>query len=383
MFQKNIAILIIAAGLFHLASSAQKSNDRFVIKGKITGLDDGYIYLVYPGADGKNIKDSSPVKNNAFEFAGNIKEPVMAMLNGKIQTRSVSDPDFTYIFLEPSAMTITLKEKDFKKALVTGSKTQEEYESLTKMKNAVEEKYKKQLDSLRIERDHEKNAAIRERLAPYFAESDQQDYIFFNKHPRSYVTAYYLRFHTGELTLDSLQLLYDRLGVTLQQNAYGKLVADEIEKLKNGSPGSMAKDFTTKDIDGNKLSLSDYKGKYVLLDFWASWCVPCRKGNPHLKELYAKYKDKGIEFVGVADDDRAEDKWKEAVAKDGIGIWKHVRRGLKYENGAYDRSTDISENFGIHTLPTRILIDRNGKIVGRFDEHEEELDSKLKEIFGQ
>ncbi len=120
-----------------------------------------------------------------------------------------------------------------------------------------------------------------------------------------------------------------------------------------------------------------------MLDFWASWCVPCRKGNPHLKELYAKYKEKGIEFVGIADDDRAEAKWKEAVAKDGTGIWKHVRRGLKYENGVFDTSADISGNFGIHTLPTKILIDRDGKIIGRYGEQEEELNKKLKEIFGE
>jgi thiol-disulfide isomerase/thioredoxin len=325
MLKQLFAILILISGVVS-NSVAQKSN-QFVLKGKITGQDYPYLYLNYPDKDGKGVRDSVAIVNGSFEFKGNINAPTMANLNGRTQTRSVGDPNYTSFFLEPGNMTVAVEEKNFKTAKYTGSKTQQDYESLTKSKNKVEAKYKLQLDSLRTEKDHDKNAEIRERLAPYFEEMDQADYVFFEKYPQSYVTAYMMRFHTGDLTLDSLRLFYNRMGAALQQTQYAKDIADEIEKLKNGSPGAMAKDFATVDIDGNQLKLSDYKGKYVLLDFWASWCVPCRKGNPHLKELYAKYKSKGIEFVGVSDDDRAEAKWKEAVAKDGIGMWKHVRRG--------------------------------------------------------
>ncbi|RYG08102.1 MAG: TlpA family protein disulfide reductase, partial [Chitinophagaceae bacterium] len=138
------------------------------------------------------------------------------------------------------------------------------------------------------------------------------------------------------------------------------------------------------DIGGKPLSLADFKGKYVLLDFWASWCVPCREGNPHLKKLYAQYKNKGLEIIGVSDDDSKPYAWKAAVAQDQIGMWKHVLRGLKRVGDTYDRTNDISENFGIHTLPTKILIDRNGKIVGRYGgggESDEAMDKKLAEIF--
>jgi thiol-disulfide isomerase/thioredoxin len=225
--------------------------------------------------------------------------------------------------------------------------------------------------------------AVRSKFTPFNERMDKIDYEFFKAHPTSPVTAYMLRFHVSELPLDTLEMYYNNFGSALQQSKMGKEIDSEIAKLRSGSPGSMAKNFSTSDINGNKLSLSDYKGKYVLLDFWASWCVPCRKGNPHLKTLYAKYKARGIEFIGIADDDRAEEAWKKAVEKDGIGIWKHVRRGLKYENGNFDRSTDISENFGIHTLPTKILIDPNGKIVGRYSEEEKPLDDKLREIFGE
>lgn len=115
--------------------------------------------------------------------------------------------------------------------------------------------------------------------------------------------------------------------------------------------------------------------------------MPCRKGNPHLLSLYSKYKEKGFEIVGVSDDDSNHDAWKKAVAKDGIGVWKHVLRGLdmkKRMNGE-ENPEDISDYYGIHSLPTKILIGPDGVILGRYGgggENDEAMDKKLKEIFG-
>ena len=145
----------------------------------------------------------------------------------------------------------------------------------------------------------------------------------------------------------------------------------------------MAKNFATTDINGEKISLRDFKGKYVLLDFWASCCVPCRAGNPHLKELYSKYHDKGIEFIGVSDDDSKPEAWHKAVEKDDLP-WRHVLRGFDIEKMMNNQPNpnDISSKYGISSLPTKILIDRSGKIIGRYSEESGALDAKLKEIFG-
>jgi thiol-disulfide isomerase/thioredoxin len=119
-----------------------------------------------------------------------------------------------------------------------------------------------------------------------------------------------------------------------------------------------------------------------LLDFWASWCVPCRKGNPHLIKLYNQYKEQGFEIIGISDDDSKVEAWHKAVEQDKIGIWKHVLRGMDIEKKMKGQSNpgDISEKYNISTLPTKILIDKNGKIIGRYGSEEEDLDKKLAEL---
>ena len=135
-----------------------------------------------------------------------------------------------------------------------------------------------------------------------------------------------------------------------------------------------------------KLVLSAFRGNCVLLDFWASWCVPCRNSSPHLLELYRQYHDKGFDIIGIADDDNKPDEWKKAVAKDNVGVWHHILRGIdrkKIQNGE-DNPNDISETFGVHSLPTKILIDKDGKIIGRYDKGTDEelaaMDKKIAEV---
>lgn len=391
-----IAIASVVAG--------NVSAQQFTLNGKVTGgAASEKVKLYYTDATGKRTTDSTIVKNGSFTIKGNISTPTMAFIEyGKSASRE--NPNTTSFFIEPKTMTASFKVNDFKNAVITGSKTQDEYAELEKskepiraemeplskayekanqvfMKARAEKKSDEYLDSLRYE-----SAAIHDKFEPYFQRQSQKDFEFFAKHPQSYVTAYYLRFHTTDISLDSLQMFYNALGTNLQQSSDGKNIAKEIEKLKAGSPGSVAKNFTTTDINGKSLSLADFKGKYVLIDFWASWCVPCRKSMPHVKELYGKYKDKGFDVIAVSDDDRDSTAWKKAIAKDGTDMWNNVLRGMDWEKIRKGESNDkdISEKFGIHSLPTKILIDKNGIIIGRYDKGTEEealaLDKKLAEV---
>jgi thiol-disulfide isomerase/thioredoxin len=395
MIARNIFFSVMV--FVGLCAQAQQPARPFKLKGTIQGMDKGWLYLHYSTPDGKRLKDSAEVKKEKFTFRGKIDQPTMGYLLLKEEKRD--EAHATSFFLEPSAMSITMPAGDFRKATITGSKSQSQMDELTRLKEPVRkemegisilyakkgEEYRQAqknkvedrvLDSLKYEM-----ASIQQQFEPYNRRMSRIDREFFERNPQSYVTAYQMRFYVSRLSLDTLQMIYDRMGKSMQETGYGKELGEEIRKLKNGSPGSRAGVFSAMDINGKKLNLSDYRSKYVLLDFWASWCVPCRKGNPHLKQLYAKYKDKGLELIGISDDDSNPDAWHKAVEKDGLP-WLHVLRGLKRVPEGYDRSNDISELYGIHTLPTKILINPEGVIIGRYGEKEEELDKKLREVFG-
>lgn len=367
-----------------LSVVAQTSNGKFELNGKLTGKSNGLIYLYYKNASNAWVKDSSSLNNGKFSFKGSADGPRMSTLQLKEEKRN--EDNTVMFFLEPAVMHVDLTLNDFGNAQFTGSETQNDYGALVSKKWEIRKRWKVVMDTL-TEVNKRSNTQFQELkdwvLQPYTAEMEALDLNFFKEHPQSYATAYLLRFYVSKFALDTLQMYYDRLGSQLQQSPYAREFASAIQKLRAGSPGSVASNFTATDINGKQLSLSDYKGNYVLLDFWASWCVPCRKGNPHLKELYSKYKDKGIEFIGISDDDRNHNAWKKAVAMDGLP-WRHVLRGLDMEKRMKNEPNpnDISEKFGISTLPTKILIDPNGKIIGRYGEEEKALDAQLKEIFG-
>ena len=224
-------------------------------------------------------------------------------------------------------------------------------------------------------------------MEPYRKVLMERQKEYMEKYPSTALTAYMLRMETGRMSLEQMKGAYDKLDATAKETSAAKEIAAEIANLERVMPGKPAPEIAKNDlVTGKPFALSSLKGKVVLLDFWASWCVPCRKSNPHVKALYEKYRKKGFDVVYVADNDsRPEDALK-AIEQDGIKKYHHVLRGLKIMKDAngkmtgYDKSEDVSEQYAIHFLPTKYLIDREGNIIGKVTD--EELDAKLKEIFG-
>jgi peroxiredoxin len=212
--------------------------------------------------------------------------------------------------------------------------------------------------------------ALGEYMEKLYDDRDERIKLLIKMNSTKPQVLYALSFINSTGVLDKLIKLYPWFTAAKIQKeniARGEAIA------KKTAVGSPAMDFTENDVNGNPVKLSSYKGKYVLLDFWASWCGPCRKENPNVVKAYNKYHDKGFDILAVSLDEK-KDKWMEAIAKDGLP-WTHVSDLKGWKNAA-------AQMYNISAVPSNLLLDKNGNIVAK-DLRAEELQKKLEEIFGK
>jgi len=390
---------ILQLSFLLMAGIAVAQQKPFTITGTIEGKTEGYVYLSYYGE--RYIRDSALIGNGHFSFKGSLDGPAQAFVS-----MGHGSPKYAQLYLSPGNMHLSLDYNNFSSSTVlTGGRLQEEAEVLTKMKAPVIKKMepwseaygqakriygdavKAKKDEATLQQLKDELTKAEDALEPYDEQLRKIDVSFMDKYPSSFVTASLLTYRVLAMSLSEAENRYGKLPAEVKSKGLGQQIKNYIDAVRLGSPGVSAYVFASKELRGEPLSLADYKGKYVLLDFWASWCVPCRRSNPHLKELYSKYRSKGFEIIGISDDDRDHNAWQKAVEKDQIGIWKHVLRGYDAQKMPGEKDpNDISAQYGIYTLPTKILVDPNGMIIGRYGgggEDEAAMDKKLVELFGE
>ena len=372
---------IILAGMLLTACIGASAQKEFNMSGLINGMEGKYLYLVTP----KSI-DSCMVKNHRFFFKGTMdKSPMDCRILTINSLSMVPGMKYAKISVEPGEMTMSINELDFDSPVVTGSKSQYEvdvYNSMTKdaayhMKKLNEDYYtanEKGRDSIRL------------LMESYQKEYDEQTKKYLQLYPSTAQAASLLVMEDTQMSLSELQEAYNKLATDVKTTEAGKEIAHEIAALERTQPGKEAPLFEAKDVNGKNFQLKKLRGKYVLIDFWASWCVPCRKSNPHVKAIFDKYHKTGLDVVYVADDDSKESAWRKAIEKDGLQKMHHVLRGMKVidqKRYILDHTNDVLDMYAIHFLPTKYLIDKNGKIIAKYNGGEEaKLDADLKNAFG-
>lgn len=353
-----------------------------VIKGELVGKIDTTLYITY--TDDKGFKnDVLNVKDGVFEWNKQINFPSKVVFS--LSKRQSQDSQNAVIWTMPGVMELTLNVYKLSDYKLTGSKLDSDVKSFEKellVENEMMITFMKKVSENSSSRNSE---TLRHELNEIYRKLAFKKMKYLEKNPESYYSAYLLDESQLGLNLEQTRHYLGLLKGNALNSPFAKKLVAEIRGATDGSEGSKAVLFTAKNINGGIFDLAELVGKnYIIIDFWASWCVPCRKGNPHLKELFEKYKDKGLSVVCVADNDSSEKEWRKAVETDGIGQFIHVLRGWRGLEYFFDRQ-DLSTKYGVHTLPTKFLIGKDGIIIKRYGEAgeaHEAIDSKLVEIFG-
>ncbi|MFT3705253.1 MAG: TlpA disulfide reductase family protein [Agriterribacter sp.] len=337
----RIKLLVMAVCLVTLCYS-QSINKKFEIRGELTGFPDHTYMKLYDFATGSNVfMDSAQIINGKFLFRGSIKSEYQKL--GFIYTTKTADgytPDISVFWVEGGLIHFKGKKGDFEHAEITGSPMQTEAAALYKLSD-------------------EAGDASKDTLISYI-----------KQHPNSLIGGEVLEIYCKSWGKDTTQWLYKNFSDRVKQSQFGKNIYSYLSLYKDIKIGDTFVDFTLPNTRGENISLSNYKGKYVLLDFWGSWCGPCRKENPELVKTYSSYRSKGFEVLGVSVETNKE-WWERAIKEDNIA-WESVS-DLKGDKGM------AVMMYGVDHFPANFLIDPNGVIIAK-DLHGDELKSKLAEL---
>lgn len=364
---RNILATLVLVTVFFSC----QTKDEFSIKGTIAGVDSGKVYL-QKIVDGRPQSiDTADVKEGKFEFKGKMDIPDIRILR-------LNEQDyFAQLFLDNSKIKVEAKKDSLMATKITGSPSQDifkgyiiEVERLNKDVAKLQENYQNAMSSgntteaQKIEVDHQ---ALMDNMKVF-----TKNYV--KEHNSSVVAAYITLVQlSNQIEGSELDSIVSKFPQEISQSEYVVKLKEIADAMRKTAVGVEAPDFTMNDPEGKPVPLSSLRGKVVMIDFWASWCGPCRQENPNVVKLYQQYHDKGFEILGVSLD-RTKEEWVKAIQDDQL-TWLHVSDLQFWQSSA-------AGLYGVNSIPQTYLLDKEGKIIAK-GLRSKELAAKLAELFPQ
>lgn len=336
-------LVYAALALLAFPAWGMAQDEGFKITAQTSGMPDCKMYLVY--SKGGDTLATADMVGGKFVMAGKVDMPDVAYIvtadgRGRIP-----------VMLENTEFNVTANEQF---VLVEGGKMQDVYNSYNSLNDALlaeRNKIQKQVSDAMNEGNQMKAQAAAQQFNAAQKKAQEQATALIKENGNTFVAAYLVSQTMNQVPLDFLKEQYGWLGNVAKISAGGQAVAQKIAQLEALTPGHTAPNFMALTPEGDTLTMHDVKGKVKLIDFWASWCQPCRMENPNVLKMYLKYQSKGLEIIGVSLDQDTH-AWQKAIEEDGLK-WKHV----------IDNGQNIARAYNVASIPHTVLLDENNNII--------------------